>query len=86
MLGDPGSDLSTVLGLDFHEAVTGAAASVTVDVMGPCADCKVRQLLQYVTAVQQYSSEHRGPCRCVGDQQLGLLISNNSSTVVDKHQ
>lgn len=57
MLGDPGTDLSTVLGLDFHEAVTGAAASVTLDVMGPCADCKVSQLLRctrIVLTVQQH--------------------------------
>jgi hypothetical protein len=70
VLGDPGSDLSTVLGLDFHEAVTGAAASVTLDVMGPCTDCKVRQpVLQYVLAVQHYSSTAvyiAAPCRCGG--------------------
>lgn len=42
LLGEPGSDLSTVLGVDFNEAVTGSAATVTLDVLGPCGDCKVR--------------------------------------------
>lgn len=42
LLGEPGSDLSTVLGVDFSEAVTGSAATVTLDVLGPCGDCKVR--------------------------------------------
>lgn len=41
VLGEPGSDLSTVLGLDFNEAITGSAATVTLDVLGPCGDCKV---------------------------------------------
>lgn len=41
VLGEPGADLSTVLGVDFNEAITGSAATVTLDVLGPCGDCKV---------------------------------------------
>ena len=43
VLGEPGGELSTVLGLAFNEAVTGSAATVTLDVLGPCPDCQVRE-------------------------------------------
>lgn len=63
VLGEPGADLSTVLGLDFNEAVTGSAATVTLDVMGPCGDCKVGPILcglQWDRKVCSLAQQH--PC------------------------
>jgi hypothetical protein len=50
VLGEPGSDLSTVLGLDFNEAITGSPATVTLDVLGPCGDCKVGWRIVFAAA------------------------------------
>jgi hypothetical protein len=42
VIGEAGDDISTVLGLEFGEAVTGSACIVTTGALGTCPDCKVR--------------------------------------------
>jgi hypothetical protein len=42
VIGEAGDDISTVLGLEFGEAVTGSACTVTTGAQGTCPDCKVR--------------------------------------------
>uniref|UniRef100_A0A383W3X5 J domain-containing protein n=1 Tax=Tetradesmus obliquus TaxID=3088 RepID=A0A383W3X5_TETOB len=40
VIGEAGADISTVLGLEFQEAVTGSACTVTTAALGTCPDCK----------------------------------------------
>ncbi|WIA17029.1 hypothetical protein OEZ85_013938 [Tetradesmus obliquus] len=40
VVGEAGADISTVLGLEFQEAVTGSACTVTTAALGTCPDCK----------------------------------------------
>jgi hypothetical protein len=42
VIGEAGGDISTVLGLEFQEAVTGSACTVTTAALGTCPDCQVR--------------------------------------------
>jgi hypothetical protein len=45
---EPGADISTVLGLEFNEAVTGATCTVTTGALGTCPDCKVEYVIMFV--------------------------------------
>lgn len=41
--GVRGKDISTVIGLDFQEAVTGARKAVSIASMARCASCQVSE-------------------------------------------
>lgn len=59
VFGEAGGNISTVLGLEFSDSVTGSSCTVTTGALGTCPDCKVLMGIdKVVDAVELYGCSH----------------------------